>query len=140
MPCSSCLTTNEPWLGVNYDAANVYRSCYVECRGQSFEWKGSEKKEDELSVLEAVADRVVHFHAKDLRGDNCTALGEGNVKVAKCMKNLISRGYDGTFSLETEGNEAFEHSVDIAGKSFEFLRRETCTDGTFSQSAVKRSR
>ncbi|MDD4679369.1 MAG: sugar phosphate isomerase/epimerase [Clostridia bacterium] len=116
--------SDEPWLGINYDAANIFRAGYVESKEESFGWAVEEKKEDEVSVLSSISDRVVYFHAKDLQQSACTALGDGEVRVSECIKILDSLGYKGTYSLETEGNESFEDSVIIASKSLEFLKKE----------------
>ena len=92
-----------------------------ESKEKSFQWSKVDGSGGEDDVLKGIAGRVVYFHAKDLRGDACTALGEGEVKVAECIRILTAAGYDGTLSLETEGSESFEDSVSLARKSREFL-------------------
>lgn len=115
---------DSPWLGVNYDAANVRRAGYVESKGGSFEWKGSDEAGDEVSVLEAIAERVVHFHAKDMDDDrSCVALGEGEVKLRECIQLLRRYDYNGAVSLETEGGMTFEEDCELAKKSFEYLNK-----------------
>ena len=122
--------SEEPWLGINYDAANIFRAGYIESKEDSFGWAVKEKGEDEVSVLSSISDRVVYFHAKDLHQNMCTALGDGEVKVSECIKILNNQGYKGTYSLETEGNESFEDSVIIASKSLKFLKKELSLNDT----------
>ena len=74
------------WLGINYDTANVHHA-------------GS----DEVAVLEAVVDRVVHVHVKDTVAKKCVALGQGEVNLRGCLQVLKKHGYAGVLSLETEG-------------------------------------
>jgi sugar phosphate isomerase/epimerase len=74
------------WMGINYDTANVHHA-------------GS----DEVAVLQAVADRVVHVHVKDTVARKCVILGQGEVNVRGCLKVLKQHGYTGVLSLETEG-------------------------------------
>jgi len=114
--------SDSPWLGVNYDACNIYRASYVESRGDSFLKVEVEKKESEAEVLKRVVDRVVHVHAKDYKDGKCQALGDGNVNLDACFQVLKDGGYNGAISLETEGDEPFEVSVDYAKRSFEFLK------------------
>ena len=95
--------SDSPWLGVNYDAANVHRATYVETVAGAYSWTPYGQRQDEVKTLGAVADRVVHFHAKDLRGPQCVALGTGEVDNTRCIGLLDKHGYDGVLSLETEG-------------------------------------
>ena len=114
--------STSPWLGVNYDACNIYRASYVENKeGNAARKVQLEKKEDEVAVLRRVVDRVFHVHAKDVRDGHCVALGDGNVDVASCIEVLKQAGYDGAISLETEGDEPFEVSVEYARKGFAYL-------------------
>ena len=109
-------------LGVNYDACNIFRSAYVESGSASSGWHVAEGKEDELEVLQAVTDRVVHCHAKDVNSQGkCVALGEGLVNVKGCIKHLIASGYQGVVSVETEGDDDFESAVALAKKSYDYL-------------------
>ena len=110
-------------LGVNYDACNIFRSAYVESGSASSGWHVAKGKEDELEVLRAVTDRVVHCHAKDVNSQGkCVALGEGLVNVKGCIKHLIASGYQGVVSVETEGNDDFESAVALAKKSYDYLQ------------------
>ncbi|MBQ2626744.1 MAG: sugar phosphate isomerase/epimerase [Eubacterium sp.] len=114
-------------LGVNYDAANIVRGGYVESAGVTEEttdsgYKGIENDEREDEVLQAIADRVVHFHTKDLDPDyNCVPLGDGIVKNRACYEILERAGYSGAFSLETEGGLDFEASCALAAKSYQWM-------------------
>lgn len=74
------------WLGINYDTANVHHA-----------------GNDEVAVLRAVVDRVVHCHVKDTVAKKCVALGQGEVNVRGCLQVLKQHGYRGVLSLETEG-------------------------------------
>jgi sugar phosphate isomerase/epimerase len=74
------------WLGINYDTANVHHA-----------------RQDEVAVLKAVVDRVVHVHVKDTVGGKCVALGKGEVNLVGCLQVLKEHAYAGALSLETEG-------------------------------------
>lgn len=91
------------WLGINYDTANVHRATYVETAKGAYSWTPFGERQDEVATLRAVIDRVVHCHVKDVVGAQCVALGKGEVNVAGCIRVLCECGYDGVFSLETEG-------------------------------------
>jgi sugar phosphate isomerase/epimerase len=95
--------SSSPWLGVNYDAANVRRATYVETVAGAYSWTPFGQRQDEVATLVEVADRVVHFHAKDLRDGKCVALGTGDVDNETCIAVLAKQGYQGVLSLETEG-------------------------------------
>lgn len=113
--------SDSPWLGINYDACNIHRASYVENRDGLTGYVHQSGGEDEVEVLRRVIGRVKHVHAKDLIDNHCTALGEGEVKIAQCLEVLRASTYDGAVSLETEGDEPFEVSRDIAEKSHAFL-------------------
>jgi len=91
------------WLGVNYDTANVHRATYVETIDGAYSWTPFGTPQDEVATLEAVADRVVHVHVKDVVGAKCVVLGQGKVNLLGCLRVLKRRGYSGVLSLETEG-------------------------------------
>jgi len=91
------------WLGINYDTANVRRATYVETVAGAYSWTPFGKRQDEVATLEAVMDRVVHVHVKDVVGAKCVALGQGDVNIKGCLAVLRRHGYDGVVSLETEG-------------------------------------
>lgn len=96
--------SDSPWLGVNYDTANVHRGKYVESLGENYVWRSTGDIGDEVAVLKAVAKRVVHVHVKDLKGEECVALGKGDVDLKGCLAVLRDAGYKGPLSLETEGD------------------------------------
>lgn len=118
------LTLGEPdVLGVNYDGCNIFRSSYVESGNGQSGWKCAEGREDELEVLKAVGDRVVHCHAKDLneRGE-CVAVGDGIVHVREIVEYLKATGYQGVVSVETEGGDDFDAVVELARRSYAYLK------------------
>lgn len=110
-------------LGVNYDGCNIFRSSYVESGNGRSGWKCAEGREDELEVLKAVGDRVVHCHAKDLndRGE-CVAIGDGIVHVREIVEYLKASGYQGVVSVETEGGDDFDAVVELARRSYAYLK------------------
>ncbi len=111
-------------LGINYDGCNIRRAGFVETGNGKSGWAAGGAGEDELAVLRTVASRVIHCHVKDmdLAAGECVALGEGDVQVRACVQYLRSVGYDGVFSVETEGHDDFEFVVQLAKKSYDFLR------------------
>ena len=113
--------SSSPFLGINYDAANIHRAAYVETRDGEYVWHEIAGKQDPVATLERIADRVVHFHAKDLVGDDCVALGEGEVDNATCIRVLRQVGYDGAVSLETEGELDADQQERLITKSREYL-------------------
>jgi len=110
-------------LGVNYDAANIYRSGYVESGDGESTWHSTGQAEDEVEVARAIAHRVLHFHIKDyIREKNlCVPLGEGGVKNKEVLEVLKSAGFAGAVSLETEGDEDLETCRYIITKSKAYL-------------------
>ena len=110
-------------LGINYDGCNIFRSSYVESGNGVSGWKSADGNEDELDVLKAVADRVVHCHIKDINKEKkCVAAGDGLVNVGGIIRYLGSKGYSGAVSLETEGGNDFSSIVELAKKSFDYLK------------------
>lgn len=95
--------SDSPWLGINYDTANIHRAAYVETRGGQSFWTPLGVPQDEVATLRSVIGRVVHCHVKDVRGTDCVALGQGEVNVAGCLQVLAEHGYQGAISVETEG-------------------------------------
>jgi len=87
---------DSPWIRVNYDCGNTFLG-----------------GEDPYEMLEAVIDRVVHVHAKDIsvkqaeaeRGKvtgtpvGC-ACGEGVIDWARIVGRLKKAGFDGILSVE----------------------------------------
>jgi len=110
-------------LGINYDGCNVRRSGYVESGSGKFGWKSGESGSNELTVLQGIADRVVHVHIKDMNSDGqCVAAGDGIVNIRGCIDHLKQTGYEGVLSLETEGGDDFESIVALAKKSYRYLQ------------------
>jgi sugar phosphate isomerase/epimerase len=110
-------------IGVNYDPANIFRSSFIENIDGFFRESRLAEREDEVDVVREIADRIVFFHAKDIRDGQTCALGEGNVKVKECLEILHGRGYDGVVSLETNGESDFKTEFEIAKKGYGFLRQ-----------------
>lgn len=110
-----------PWLGINYDTANVHRATYVETAAGAYSWKPMGESADEVATLERVIDRVVHCHAKDTIGARSVALGEGEVDVAGCLEVLKRHGYEGVVSLETEGEETPDEMEQLIERSRRYL-------------------
>lgn len=108
------------WLGVNYDTANVHRAPAVESAGH-YIWKSAGLEGDETAVLRAIADRVVHVHLKDVRGDRCVVLGEGEVDIKGCLEVLRDAGYRGPLSLETEGDFDAVEGEELIRRSRDYL-------------------
>jgi sugar phosphate isomerase/epimerase len=92
--------SDSKWLGINYDTANVHR---VMCPG-AYSFRIFGRRQNEVAALDAVADRVIHVHVKDVVGPKCVALGEGEVNVLGCLRVLEKHRYAGVVSLETEGD------------------------------------
>jgi len=111
------------YLGINYDACNIFRAGYVESGNGKSGWKSTGEGTNEVAVLESVLDRVVHCHAKDINEARaCVATGEGIVNVKGCVELLKKSGYQGVVSVETEGdNDTFEEVVELAAKSYKYL-------------------
>lgn len=109
-------------LGVNFDAANVFRAAYVESGNNRSGWQSGGKGEDEVTALKGVVDRVVHCHAKDLDAEKkCVPVGTGLVNVKGCVEVLKAADYQGVVSVETEGGDDFDRVVDLAAKSYAYL-------------------
>ena len=112
-------------LGVNYDAANIYRSGYVESGSGESAWHTAGVGEDEVDIAKAIAARIIHFHIKDyIREKNvCVPLGEGSVKNKEVVEVLKEAGFRGAVSLETEGEKDLEVCRHIITKSKQYLDR-----------------
>lgn len=109
-------------LGINYDACNVLRAGYVESGNNKSGWKRMDNAENEIDVLKGISDRIVHCHAKDINtAQQCVAVGSGIVRVADCIAELKSAGYEGVISVETEGGGSFESIVALASESYRYL-------------------
>ena len=113
--------SDSPRLGINFDACNIYRAAYIESRKDSYANVSIDKKENELNVLHKIINRVVHFHAKDMKNDAMCPLGEGEVKLRECFILLKKSKYDGAVSLETDGDEDLETSRILAKRGYDYL-------------------
>ena len=83
---------NHPWVGINYDTANVY---YYN------------PDVDTLTELEQVTAHVRGVHFKETHGNfkesNFPVFGEGIVDFAAVDQMLTSAGYAGPYAMELEG-------------------------------------
>ncbi len=114
---------DSPWLGINYDTANVHRATYVETIAGAYTWTPFGEAQDEVETLRQVLARVVHVHVKDVVGADSVALGEGEVDVAGCLEVLAGAGYEGVVSLETEGELEPDQMQGLIEKSRQFLEQ-----------------
>ena len=110
--------SDSPWLGINYDTANVHRATYVETVAGGYSWTPFGTRQDEVATLQSVVDRVVHFHVKVVVGATCVPLGKGDVDIVGCLRVLKQHGYTGVLSLVTEG----ESDVDAGARLIETSR------------------
>lgn len=110
-----------PWLGINYDTANVHRAPYVETHGGSYIWKSTGTKHNEVAVLKEIVNRVVHVHIKDVKGDKCVVLGQGDVDIKGCLEVLKKSNYKGPLSLETEGDFNADSGEKLISESRDYL-------------------
>ncbi|MEN6304942.1 MAG: sugar phosphate isomerase/epimerase family protein [Armatimonadia bacterium] len=113
--------SESPWLGINYDTANVHRATYVETAAGAYNWQPVGESADEVATLERVVSHVVHCHVKDTIGARSVALGEGEVDVLGCLQVLDRHGYDGVVSLETEGDEGPDEMEQMIERSRRYL-------------------
>jgi len=119
--------SDSPYFGINYDAADIYRSFFIEnIQGSGFRKGGSGfgegQGDDELEVLKEIAPRVTFYHAKDIKDGICRVLGEGGVKNRECIGVLKEIGYQGAISLETDGSNDKKTEIEMAKKSIKYLR------------------
>lgn len=110
------------WFGINYDAANIRLALYRirNVTGKSA-WLPYGQMQDEVETLRSIADRVVHFHVKDIRGSDCVALGAGDVNNKGCIEVLLDRGFEGVMSVETEGDFGSEQAQNLIEISRKYL-------------------
>ncbi len=111
------------WLGINYDTANVHRVTYAKNAPGAFSFRIFGRRQNEVATLDAVADRVIHVHVKDIVGDRCVALGEGEVNILGCLRVLEKHHYAGVVSLETEGDLDVEPTQRLIETSRTYLVR-----------------
>ncbi|HID77241.1 MAG TPA: sugar phosphate isomerase/epimerase, partial [Planctomycetaceae bacterium] len=120
--------SDSKWLGINYDTANVHRVTYAQGAPGAYRWPAYGKRQDEVTTLKAVVDRVVHVHVKDVVGAKCVALGQGTVNIIGCLRVLKKHGYTGVLSLETEGNLDPESGQRLIEASRTYLMKALAAD------------
>lgn len=57
---------------------------------------------DWMRFYTAVKPFIAHVHVKDANNDGLTMIGEGTIPIVPIVKQLLSDGYTGAFSLEWE--------------------------------------
>jgi sugar phosphate isomerase/epimerase len=114
--------SDSKWLGINYDTANVHRVGYPKNAG-GYTYRVVGRRQDEVATLDAVTDRVVHVHVKDMVGGRCVALGTGEVNILGCLRVLQKHKYTGVVSLETEGDLDFDETQRLVEASYTYLVR-----------------
>jgi sugar phosphate isomerase/epimerase len=105
---------NSPYLGVNYDTANVV-------------FYGKKLPDEEIARC---IGEVKYVHLKDKAGEmgewNFPALGKGELKLDRVLKALVDAGNASPISLEVEFTQAGAKNlaeVDKAVKdSFDYLK------------------
>ena len=113
---------DSPWIGVNFDTANIHRGDYVGTTKAGFEWKlGATTSYDEKELLNKVVKKVRHTHIKDVIWRDAVTLGKGEVDVAGCLRILDENGYSGVLSYETEGMQSPEESYEMIVASRTFM-------------------
>jgi sugar phosphate isomerase/epimerase len=98
---------DSPWIRVNYDCGNTFLS-----------------GEDPYAMLDAIADKVVHVHAKDIPSKQAEAergkvtgtavgcaCGDGVIDWRRIVKRLKQAGYAGVLSVECGSEEQAERSL-----------------------------
>jgi sugar phosphate isomerase/epimerase len=98
---------DSPWIKVNYDCGNTFLS-----------------GEDPYEMLEAVIDRVVHVHAKDISQKQASAergkvtgtavgcaCGDGEIDWHRIVKRLKQAGYNGVLSVECGTEDEADRSL-----------------------------
>jgi len=113
---------DSPWIGVNFDTANIHRGDYVGTDRGGYEWKlGAATGFNEVELAKRVAGHTLHVHIKDVIGRSAVVLGAGEIDVVGCVQVLRRAGFDGVLSYETEGWQEPEESVAMIAKSKTFL-------------------
>ncbi len=98
---------DSPWIRVNYDCGNTFLS-----------------GEDPYAMLEAVVDKVVHVHAKDISRKQADAergkvtgtavgcaCGDGEIDWHRIVKRLKKAGFKGVLSVECGTEEEAKRSL-----------------------------
>jgi sugar phosphate isomerase/epimerase len=114
--------TQSPWVGVNFDTANIHRGDYVGTDRGGYEWKlGGATSYSETELLTKVAGKVRHTHIKDVVGRDAVTLGKGDIDILGCLRILKAAGYQGVLSYETEGMQTPEESQEMIIASRQYL-------------------
>jgi sugar phosphate isomerase/epimerase len=103
---------DSPWIRVNFDCGNTFLS-----------------GEDPYAMLDAIADKVVHVHAKDIPSKQAEAergkvtgtavgcaCGDGVIDWQRIVKRLKQAGYSGVLSVECGSEEQAERSLSYLKK------------------------
>ena len=98
---------DSPWIRVNYDCGNTFLS-----------------GEDPYAMLEAVIDKVIHVHAKDISRKQAAAergkvtgtavgcaCGDGEIDWHRIVKRLKQAGFKGVLSVECGTAEDAKRSL-----------------------------
>ncbi len=113
---------DNPWVGVNFDTANIHRGDYVGTDRGGFEWKlGAATSYSEVELAKRVAQRIVHVHFKDTKGRLAQVLGTGEIDLVGCLREFKKAGYNGVLSYETEGWEEAPEAEAMIVKSKQFM-------------------
>jgi len=113
-------------IRINWDPANmiIWPALFCQKLGESYSREKWIEKFQPNEGAKALADVIVHTHAKDALvhpdgRDQEVPLGEGWVDWPRYIANLVDSGYDGYFAIEREVGDNPE--VDIR-RAVEFLR------------------
>lgn len=103
---------DSPWVRVNYDCGNTFLA-----------------GEDPYAMLEAVVDKVVHVHAKDISRQQADsergkvtgtavgcACGDGEIDWHRIVKRLKKAGFKGVLSVECGTEDEAKRSLAYLGK------------------------
>jgi len=113
---------HNPWIGVNFDTANIHRGDYVGTDRGGYEWKlGAVTSYSEIELLGKVSDKVRHTHIKDVVGRDAVTLGKGEVDILGCLRILKDGNYSGVLSYETEGMQTPEESMEMIVASKKYM-------------------
>ena len=98
---------DSPWIRVNYDSGNTFLS-----------------GEDPYAMLDAVADKIVHVHAKDISTKQAEAergkvtgtavgcaCGDGVIDWTRVVRRLKQAGFAGVLSVECGTEEQAARSL-----------------------------
>ncbi len=114
---------DSPWIGVNFDTANIHRGDYVGTDRSGFEWKlGAATSFSEVELAKRVGPRIRHVHFKDVHGKIATTLGTGDIDLIGCLREFKKASFDGVLSYETEGWEDAPEAETMIATSKKFMQ------------------